>query len=130
LGDINIHNLLNESERVDSNAVLMRIQNSFTPLMPLISSNADFQKNINVGDISNFEVRLVDANLKDVHLLSPMWVSFTLREREIDKEKDMQDFWQYQYFRPPRQPLPPSKLIPLNKEILKTFNYEPISGTT
>jgi hypothetical protein len=130
LGDINVHNLLNEGERVDSNAVLMRIQNSFTPLMPLISSNADFQKNINVGDISNFEVRLVDANLRDVHLLSPMWVSFTLRQREIDKEKDMQDFWQYQYFRQPRKPIPPSKLIPLNEEILNTFNFEPIIGTT
>jgi hypothetical protein len=56
----------------------MRIQNSFTPTIPLIASNAEFTKKIHVGDITNFETRLVDTNLHEIHLLSPMWVRFSI----------------------------------------------------
>jgi hypothetical protein len=56
----------------------MRIQNSFTPLMPLIASNAEFTKKIHIEDITNYEAKLVDANLEEVHLLTPMWVSFAI----------------------------------------------------
>jgi hypothetical protein len=129
LGDINVHNYITDSRGVDSNSVCMRIQNSFSPMMPLISSNADFVKNINVGDLSNLELRLVDANLHDVHLLSPMWVTFNLQQQVVDKEKDQKDFWQSNFMKPPRQPIQPSELLPLNSDILNAFNEQPISGT-
>jgi hypothetical protein len=128
-GDINVHNYITDSKGVDSNSVCMRIQNSFTPMMPLISSNADFIKNINVGDLLNLNLRLVDANLHDVHLLSPMWITFNLQQVVVDKEKDHQDFWQYNYMKPPRHPINAKEMITLNPEILEALALEPIVGS-
>jgi hypothetical protein len=98
-------------------------------MMPLISSNADFIKNISVGDLSNLELRLVDANLHDVHLLSPMWVTFNLQQQVVDKEKDHQDFWQYNFMKPPRQPIQVKDMIPLNSVILEALEQQPITGS-
>jgi hypothetical protein len=125
LGDVNIHNYT-YSDECESHSILMRIQNSFSPLMPLIASNAEFTKKISVGDISNFECRLVDANLHDVHLLSPMWVTFTIQEAPAD-ERDKEDFWQFSYFRMPRQVLPPSSLFPINPQLLEAIEEEPVA---
>jgi hypothetical protein len=125
LGDINVHNTIN-SKKCETHSVLMRIQNSFSPLMPLIATNVEFSKKIHIGDITNFEAMLVDANLHEVHLLSPMWVTFTVQEAPPD-DKDKEDFWQYSYVRVPR-PLPsPDQLFPLNPELLEALESEPTS---
>jgi hypothetical protein len=124
LGDVNLHNSLTEGNKINSNTVCMRIQNSFTPLMPLITSNADFVKKIHIGDITNFEVRLVDANLHDVKLLSPMWVTFTIQE-SLPDEKDTEDFWQFSYIREQRKLKQPTELIQLNPELIEAINSEP-----
>jgi hypothetical protein len=123
LGDVNMHNSIS-SNKVDGHSVLMRIQNSFTPLMPMIALNAEFTKKIHIGDITNFEAKLVDANLEEVHLLSPMWVSFTIQEAHAD-ERDAQDFWQFNYVRVPRPLPPPEQLIPLNPELLEALELSP-----
>jgi hypothetical protein len=125
LGDVNLHNSLTEDNKIDSNTVCMRIQNSFTPLLPLITSNADFVKKIHIGDITNFEVRLVDANLHDIKLLTPMWVTFTIQNSPPD-EKDAEDFWQFSYQKQPREMLPPNKMFPLNPELIEALNSEPV----
>jgi hypothetical protein len=125
LGDVNIHNSMC-SDRCESHSILMRIQNSFSPAMPLIASNAEFTKKIVVGDIANFECCLVDANLHEIHLLSPMWVSFTIQEAFPD-DRDNEDFWKFNFTRAPRKPIPPSELIPLNPELLQALNEETIN---
>jgi hypothetical protein len=81
---------------------------------------------IAVGDITNFECRLVHPNLYDIHLLSPIWVSFAIQEAAAD-ERDKEDFWQYSYVRVPRQVLPPSALFPLNPELLEAIEEEPVA---
>jgi hypothetical protein len=126
LGDVNLHNSLTEGNKIQSNNVCIRIQNSFTPYMPLITSNADFVKKIHIGDITNFEVRLVDANLHDVKLLTPMWVTFTIQDCPPD-EKDAEDFWQFNYLKQPRELKTPSQLLQLNPQLIEDINLEPTS---
>jgi hypothetical protein len=125
LGDVNIHNSVN-SDDCSNDTVLMRIQNTFSPEMPLVASNAEFTKKISVGDITNFECRLVDANLHDLRLLYPMWVCFTIQEAPAD-ERDKEDFWQFSYVRMPRQVLPPSALFPINPQLLEAIEEEPVA---
>lgn len=55
--------------------VLMRVSNSFTAGYPIVNSNAEFSSIIPVNSLSNIEFRLVDANMHDVKLLTPMYLS-------------------------------------------------------
>ena len=55
--------------------VLMRVSNSFTSGYPIVNGNAEFSSIIPVNSLSNIEFRLVDANMHDVKLLTPMYLS-------------------------------------------------------
>ena len=59
--------------------IVMRVNNSFQPSMPVIHNNADFETILLSNDLSMLEFRLVDANLHDVHLLSPLYLSVQVR---------------------------------------------------
>ena len=59
--------------------IVMRVNNSFQPSMPIIHNNADFETILLSNDLSMLEFRLVDANLHDVHLLSPLYLSVQVR---------------------------------------------------
>ena len=67
--------------------IVMRVNNSFQPSMPIINNNADFETVLLSNDLSMLEFRLVDANLHDVHLLSPLYLSVQVRsvpDEDID----------------------------------------------
>ena len=59
--------------------IVMRVNNSFQPSMPVIHNNADFETILLSNDLSMLEFRLVDANLHDVHLLSPLYLAIQVR---------------------------------------------------
>ena len=62
-----------------SSKIVMRVNNSFTTSMPIINNNADFETVLLSNDLSMLEFRLVDANMHDVHLLSPLYLSVQVR---------------------------------------------------
>lgn len=55
--------------------IVMRLNNSFNPGDPIITNNADFSTTILSNDLSNLEFTLVDGFLKEIKLLSPMYLS-------------------------------------------------------
>ena len=55
--------------------IVMRVNNSFQPSMPIINNNGNFETILLSNDLSILEFRLVDANLHDVYLLSPLYLS-------------------------------------------------------
>ena len=59
--------------------IVMRVNNSFQPSMPIINNNADFETILLSNDLSMLEFRLADSNLHDVHLLSPLYLSVQVR---------------------------------------------------
>lgn len=67
----------NMNEKYNSQRIVMRINNSFSANFPIINSNSEFTSFVCSNDLSNVELRLVDANLKDIKLLSPMFISIS-----------------------------------------------------
>ena len=59
--------------------IVMRINNSFQTSLPIINNNADFETILLSNDLSMLEFRLVDANLHDIHLLSPLYLCVQVR---------------------------------------------------
>ena len=53
----------------------MRINNSFSANFPIISGNSDFQTIIKSNKLLNEMFWLVDANLKGMTLLSPLYIT-------------------------------------------------------
>ena len=53
----------------------MRINNSFSTNFPIVSGNSDFQTIIKSNDLSNVMFWLVDANLKELTLLPPRYIT-------------------------------------------------------
>ena len=53
----------------------MRINNSFSANYPIVSGNSDFQTVIKSNDLTNLYFILVDANLKELTLLSPLYIT-------------------------------------------------------
>ena len=59
--------------------------NSFSSSYPIVNSNIEFSSVIPVNSLSNIEFRLVDANMHDVKLLTPMYIS--LQTDSIDQQE-------------------------------------------
>ena len=78
-------------DNIDANycdrKILMRINNSFSSNYPIINSNGEFTTMIPVNSLSNIEFRLVDANMKDIKLLSPMYIAVTVEPIEDNEQK-------------------------------------------
>jgi hypothetical protein len=53
----------------------MRIDNSFSANFPIISNNAEFSTLVTSNSLSDVWFQLVDANMKPIKLLSPMYIS-------------------------------------------------------
>ena len=66
--------------------ILMKINNSFTANYPIINTNIEFSSYLPVNSLSNIEFRLVDANLHDLKLLCPMYLSATVESVEVEEE--------------------------------------------
>jgi hypothetical protein len=59
------------------NRVVMRLTNSFSANFPIISNNAEFSTMVNSNSLSDVWFQLVDANMRPIKLLSPMYISAT-----------------------------------------------------
>ena len=62
----------------------MRLNNSYSANYPIVSGNSDFQSVIKSNDLTNCQFMLVDANLHEITLLSPLYI--TLRISGIEEE--------------------------------------------
>jgi hypothetical protein len=57
------------------NRVVMRIINSFSANFPIVSNNAEFSTMVNSNSLSDVWFQLVDANMRPIKLLLPMYIS-------------------------------------------------------
>ena len=73
------------SNNIQNTKIAMRITNSFSANYPIVTNNMDFSVNVASTDISDVEFTLVDANMKEIELLSPMYLSVSIKR--IDEER-------------------------------------------
>ena len=76
LGAPNFRN--DEDGGLQSCDVVMRLNNSFTPQIPIIANNGEFSSIIPGGCISGVWFTLVDANMKAIDILNPIYITLTL----------------------------------------------------
>lgn len=55
--------------------IVMRLNNAFCSAAPIIVNNADFETTILSNDLASLEFTLVDANMHEIELLSPLYLS-------------------------------------------------------
>jgi len=58
--------------------IMMRIANTFQRSNIIVESNADYQTNVYSTSLEILRLQLVDANLVQIKLLSPLYVSITI----------------------------------------------------
>ena len=58
--------------------VAMSITNSFSANYPIVAGNSDYQTIVRSNDLTNLEFKLVDANLKNLKLLAPMYITIVI----------------------------------------------------
>ena len=77
-------------DNIDNNycnhKILMRVSNSFSANYPIINGNAEFQSIVPTNSLSDIEFKLVDANRKQIRLLSPMYLSINVEAVESTDE--------------------------------------------
>ena len=74
------------SDGIQSMQIVMRINNSFSANYPINANNGEFSVYISSNDLSNVEFKLVDANMIDIDLLSPMYLSVNVRSGIVDEQ--------------------------------------------
>ena len=77
VGSISYRNV-NESE-LSGSKIVMRINNSFSANYPIIVNNSEFETTLLSNDLSCLELTLVDAYMKEIKLLSPMYLSINVK---------------------------------------------------
>ena len=65
--------------------VVMRLQNTYQADVPIISNNADFIFTVSSNDLAMLEFTLTDANLHELRMLSPMYI--TINVQAVPDEK-------------------------------------------
>lgn len=66
---------VNRTNEISGAKIVMRLNNSFMAGQPIIVVNADFITTILTNDLSNLQYTLVDANMKEIKLLTPMYIT-------------------------------------------------------
>ena len=62
----------------------MRLNNSYSANYPIVSGNSDFESIVKSNDLTNCQFMLVDANLHEIQLLSPLYI--TIHVSPIEEE--------------------------------------------
>ena len=78
-----------EADNIQSMRIVMRLTNSFSADYPINAFNGEFSVDVASNDLSNVEYRLVDANMVEVDLLTPMFLSVNINKILDDKPKYM-----------------------------------------
>jgi hypothetical protein len=73
------------SKYTQNSKIVMRLNNSFSANYPIIAGNAEFSTTVMSNDLTNVEFKLVDANMVEIDLLSPMYISVSIRAGEINE---------------------------------------------
>lgn len=66
-------------DSIQSARIVMRLNNSFSANYPISANNGEFSTSVSSGDLTSIEFRLVDANMRAVELLSPMYLSISVK---------------------------------------------------
>jgi len=74
-----------QSSGIQSMKIVMRINNSFSANYPINAGNAEFSVQVSTNDLTSVEFILVDANMVEIELLSPMYLSVSIRKIDNDK---------------------------------------------
>lgn len=77
IGTLSYRNV-NEND-LSGSKIVMRINNSFSANYPIIVNNAEFETLICSNDLSCLELTLTDAYLKEIQLLSPIYLSIQVK---------------------------------------------------
>ena len=72
-------------ENISISRIILRINNSFSANYPIIVTNADFEVDIASCDLCNIQLTLVDANMHEIHLLNPIYITIAVK---IIKEEE------------------------------------------
>ena len=72
-------------ENLNISRMVLRINNSFSANYPIIVTNADFEVDIASCDLCNIQLTLVDANMHEIHLLNPIYITIAVK---IIKEEE------------------------------------------
>ena len=73
------------SKYTQNSKILMRINNSFSANYPINAGNADFVTTMASNDLTGVEFKLVDANMVEIELLSPMYLSVSIKMGDVDE---------------------------------------------
>ena len=69
----------NSEDQIQSMKIVMQMDNSYSQNFPISYHNSgEYVSYVKSIDLSKLEFRLVDANLHDVKLLTPMWISISI----------------------------------------------------
>ena len=68
----------NKDNIMTNSKILVRLNNSYSPNYPIIVTNGDFTTTCNSNDLSSIEFDLVDANMRKIKLLSPMYLLISI----------------------------------------------------
>ena len=127
LGGVNYFNRSDETYKIDANSISMRMLNSFTASMPIISSNSEFSKITLSSDLTDFEIIIVDANLHEVEMLNPVYTTISISN--ASESMTLEDMEKYEYTRKTnteqeliRQQLLKVKFATINKKMNDDFN--------
>lgn len=89
LGNVCFRNEINDIENIQATSICMRIINTMTPAMPIVASNAEFNKTLLVSDISSLKLELVDANLHPIELLCPLYIMINVMDKTQEVENTL-----------------------------------------
>ena len=78
IGDPSLRNNSDDSVNIQSCNTVLRINNSFSPNVPIIAGGDGSASIVPSGYVSGAVFILVDANMRQVDLLNPMYISLTL----------------------------------------------------
>ena len=66
-------------DNLNISRIVLRINNSFSANYPIIVANADFEVDIASCDLGNIQLTLVDANMHEIHLLNPIYITIAVK---------------------------------------------------
>ena len=78
IGDPSLRNNSDDIVNIQSCNTVLRINNSFSPNIPIVAAGNNYQSIVPSGFVSGAVFILVDANLHQVDLLNPMYITLTL----------------------------------------------------
>lgn len=78
VSNLGVKSYRNLSTSSSSSRILMKLNNSYASNYPIVATNGDFMTTICSNDLSYVELSLVDANMHEIKLLNPMYLTINV----------------------------------------------------